>query len=520
MAGVPGAGPFVDTGLTPSTAYYYEVKAVNSAGESGYSSEATATTQALPVVVPGVPTNIGATAQSSTSISVSWIAVAGATSYKVFRSATSGGTCVQVGATASSSFVDTGLTPSTAYYYKVKAANSIGESDYSSEVTTTTQASPVQAPPTPTGVSGTAGDGKATISWNNITGASSYNIYYAVGATVTTSGTKVSGVTSPYSQSGLTNGAQYAFAVTAVNSAGESNLSAVQTVTPVPAAPPAPNITSANAVNTSVTISWGAVSGATSYNLYYQAGTSVVKTVATKVSGAVSPQAVTGLTNGTQYAFAVTAVNAGGESGLSPVLTATPSITGTVTDIDGNVYHYVTIGTQTWMVENLKTSRQNDGTSIPLVTGNATWAALATPAFCWYNNDPVGYGNTYGALYNWYAVSTGRLAPVGWHIASDSEWSVLTTFLGGGNIAGGALKETGTAHWLAPNTGGKNAVGFSALPGGYRSDDGAFNSIGIGGAWWSSTASWTRSMSLCTISVMRYSYPLGYGLSVRCVKDN
>jgi uncharacterized protein (TIGR02145 family) len=175
------------------------------------------------------------------------------------------------------------------------------------------------------------------------------------------------------------------------------------------------------------------------------------------------------------------------------------------------------------MVENLKTTRYNDGTAIPLVTDNTAWAALTTPGYCWYNNDAATYKNTYGALYNWYTVNTGNLAPNGWHVATDAEWTVLTTFLGGESVAGGPLKEAGTTHWGSPNTGATNATGFSALPGGFRnSNGGSFSFIGYNGYWWLSTAydaasSWVRHMSCDLAAVGRLYSNDAYGFSVRCV---
>ena len=136
----------------------------------------------------------------------------------------------------------------------------------------------------------------------------------------------------------------------------------------------------------------------------------------------------------------------------------------TATDIDGNVYHTVTIGTQIWMVENLKTTRYNDGSPIPFVTDSSSWSNLTTPGYCWYNNDTTNK-NTYGALYNWFAVNTGKLAPTGWHVPTDDEWTTLTTYLGGESIAGGKLKETGTTHWRTPNAGATNEIGFTASSG-------------------------------------------------------
>ena len=134
-----------------------------------------------------------------------------------------------------------------------------------------------------------------------------------------------------------------------------------------------------------------------------------------------------------------------------------------VKDIDGNIYHTVTIGNQVWMVENLKTTRYNDGTAIPNVTDSSVWSKLSTPAYCWYNNDASSYKATYGALYNWYAVNVQKLCPKGWHVASNAEFYALNSFLDG---ECGKLKEAGTIHWYSPNKGATNETGFTALPGG------------------------------------------------------
>ncbi len=194
-------------------------------------------------------------------------------------------------------------------------------------------------------------------------------------------------------------------------------------------------------------------------------------------------------------------------------------------DADGNNYTSVTIGTQTWMVENLKTTKYNDGTSIPNVTDNTAWYNLSTPAYCWYNNDATTYKNTYGALYNWYAVNTAKLAPTGWHVPTDTEWTTLTTFLGSESLASYKLKETGATHWNSPNTGTTNSSGFTALPGGSRYVDGTYISIGNSGQWWSSSENsnnyvWFRSMNYNQVGVTRdFRYGKVDGFSVRCVKD-
>jgi uncharacterized protein (TIGR02145 family) len=196
----------------------------------------------------------------------------------------------------------------------------------------------------------------------------------------------------------------------------------------------------------------------------------------------------------------------------------------TITDIDGNIYHTVTIGTQVWMVENLKTTKYYDGTTIPLVTDGTIWANDTTPAYCWYNNDEGTFKNTYGALYNWYAVNTGKLCPAGWHVPTDAEWSTLITFLGDSTVAGGKLKEAGTAHWVSPNTGATNSSGFKALPGGSHYTNGSFYLNGKYGWYWSSTES---SSTDAWHEYMQYNTSLSYrtagskiiGFSVRCVKN-
>ena len=196
----------------------------------------------------------------------------------------------------------------------------------------------------------------------------------------------------------------------------------------------------------------------------------------------------------------------------------------TVVDGDGNVYQTITIGTQEWLAENLKTTKYNNGTSIPLVTNMTEWSNLSTPAYCWYNNDQATYGNTYGALYNWYTVETGNLCPTGWHVPTDAEWTELTDHLGGLNVAGGKLKETGTTHWHEPNNGATNESGFTGLPGGLRYDNGDFFSIEYGGNWWSSTENlstnaWDRSVDFSVPAVGRFDDDKKWGMSIRCIKD-
>jgi uncharacterized protein (TIGR02145 family) len=195
-----------------------------------------------------------------------------------------------------------------------------------------------------------------------------------------------------------------------------------------------------------------------------------------------------------------------------------------VTDIEGNTYKTVQIGTQLWMAENLKTTKYNNGTAVPLVTGSE-WYTMTTHGYCWYKNDYKTFGKTYGALYNYYTVEKGNLCPTGWHVPTDQDWEVLSNYLGGENSAGNKLKENGTIHWKSPNAGVTNSFGFSALPGGGRWVIGRFDLIGRKGYWWSSTAyennsdASIRMIQFDESYFKRVPYLKGSGFSIRCIKD-
>jgi uncharacterized protein (TIGR02145 family) len=201
----------------------------------------------------------------------------------------------------------------------------------------------------------------------------------------------------------------------------------------------------------------------------------------------------------------------------------------TVTDVDGNIYNIVTIGTQTWMKQNLKTTRFRNYTDIPLVTSDLDWFFLTTPGYCWYEN-AANYKSTYGALYNWYAVDAGRnrdhnICPVGWHVPSDNEWTTLITYLGGDSVAVGKLRESGFSHWQNPNSDASNTTGFTALPGGGRDFNGSFCDNGSYGYWWSATefitgGAWSRYMSFDGSGGFRHGNYETDGFSVRCIRDN
>jgi uncharacterized protein (TIGR02145 family) len=348
------------------------------------------------------------------------------------------------------------------------------------------------------------GTGKGTFS-SSITGLTAGTIYYvrayATNGVGTAYGNEVSFTTTAASLATLTTTIVTSITATAAVSGG--------------------NITDDNGSNiTAKGVSWGTAPNPTIAGSHTSDGTGTFSS------------SITGLTAGTIYYVRAYATNSAGTAyGNEVSFTSATSggQTGTVTDIEGNIYITILIGTQTWMAENLKTNKYNDNTSIPRVTDNTDWANLTTPAFCWYNNEDVPTGNTYGALYNWYAVNTGNLCPAGWHVPTDTEWHTLILFVDPNATlsnpeslnAGNKLKESGTTHWPSPNTGATNESGFKALPGGSRDINGAFSHLGSSGYWWGSdnSTAWYREMDYNYSGITRVSPNQKNGFSVRCVKN-
>lgn len=208
-----------------------------------------------------------------------------------------------------------------------------------------------------------------------------------------------------------------------------------------------------------------------------------------------------------------------------------------INDIDGNLYESVKICNQIWTKSNLDVSKYTDGTPIPQVTNPADWVNLTTGAWCYYNNINAS-GIKDGKLYNWYAVKgihdvaslsdpnlRKKLAPVGWHIPSDSEWNILASCLG--DNAGGKMKSIGTTLWVSPNTNATNESGFSGHPRGLRRGDiGQYEGFGPAGYWWSSTEysnpkvhAWGRGLNYSNGNIFRDFLPVKTGLSIRFIKD-
>ena len=232
---------------------------------------------------------------------------------------------------------------------------------------------------------------------------------------------------------------------------------------------------------------------------------------------------IDGLITNTQYYMRAYAINSAG-TGYGPQITFRTWNADMAIDIEGNLYHTVTIGTQVWMVENLKVIHYRNGDPIPYISDNAEWEGLTTGAYCVYDNNS-GNESVYGLLYNWFAVNDSRnIAPEGWHVPTDAELTVLSSYFGGDATSGGKLKEAGLVHWLEPNSGATNESGFTGLPGGHREYGGNYDYIQWGGGWWSSTEdnpndAWIRYLDKGNYDFWRYLEDKRYGRSVRCLKD-
>ncbi len=230
-------------------------------------------------------------------------------------------------------------------------------------------------------------------------------------------------------------------------------------------------------------------------------------------------------------------VNSDGVINLSDLIATVNIITGggsftcgtsTVADSDGNEYNTVLIGNQCWMKDNLKTTKYRDGSNIPNETNNAAWVNLTSGAYCWYNNS-ISFKDSYGALYNWYATSSAtnggkNLCPDGWRVATDADYTTLTTYLGGTVVSGGKMKETGYLYWNQPNTGATNESGFSARGGGSRVYNGTFSSMGTYCWLWTASEqqgsfAYLRNMFHNATNIGRGSINKNNGQSVRCLKE-
>jgi uncharacterized protein (TIGR02145 family) len=542
-----GSGVFASklTGLQENTTYYIRAFAINYKGTS-YGEQQTFTTKEItvPILTTTAASNISYTTATSggnitsdggvdvTARGVCWNTTGNPT---IADNKTADGT-----GTGSYTSNLLSLIDGTIYYVRAYATNSKGTS-YGAEqtLTTTSITVPIITTSAVSNIlytSATSGgniisDGGVAVTARGVCWNKTGNP--TVTDTKTSDGTGAGSYTSNLSS--LTDGTTYYVKAYATNSKGTS-YGVQQTLTTTAITAPILTTTAANNISYTTATSGG--------NIAFDGGAVVTArgvcwnttgnpTIAdSKTSdgtgiGSYSSN-LTSLTDGTVYfirAYASNSkgINYGTESSFSTI--SMPS--NAVKDIDGNIYTTVVIGTQTWMAENLKTTKYDDGTAIPNVTNGLVWSGLTTGAYCWYNHDAAKYKATYGALYNGYVVNTGKLCPTNWHIPSQAEWDVLISFLGGVNLAAGKLKESGTAHWGYPNTGADNSSGFTALPGGvYSSYYGTFNDIGGTGNYLSSSEVNGRSDWVWVCVFFNSSNLTGLindgkttGNSVRCIKD-
>lgn len=228
----------------------------------------------------------------------------------------------------------------------------------------------------------------------------------------------------------------------------------------------------------------------------------------------------------TTYFVRAYATNEQGTAYGDIVRFSTPKIPGEIVyDVDGNLYHSITIGTQVWLLENLKTTHFRNGDTIKNIqTDNIAWNVIQIPAYCSYENDD-SLASIYGLLYNWYAVGDSRgLTPEGWHVPSVDEWQQLIDFCGGSIIGAGKLKKDGFEFWDSPNLGASNESGFSALASGYRDYNGEFSAFGSIGVFWTSTSllnttAFYNALECYSMQVVNGQTVKRKGFSIRAIKD-
>jgi uncharacterized protein (TIGR02145 family) len=539
-----GTGSFTSnlTDLLPATVYFVRAYATNSAGTSyGNQVQFTSDAGATPTVTTANITNIttttatgggNVTVQGTTEVTTRGICWSTTQNPTITNSHTSDGT----GTGAFTSNL-TNLSPATIYYVRAYATNAAGIS-YGNQVQFTTSVSqtPTVTTTNITNISTTTATGGGNVIAQGMTAVTVRGVCWSTTQNPTIANNHTSDGTGTgvfiSNLTGLSPATIYYVRAYATNTAGTAYGSQVQFTTSAGQTPTVTTTTITNITTTTATgggyvtaqgttavtargVCWSTSQNPTITNSLTSNGSGI---------GAFTSN-ITGLSPATIYYVRGYATNSAGTAYGNQVnfTTLTQITCGEIVNYSGQNYNTILIGTQCWFKENLNVGIRVNGGNNQINNGTIE-------KYCYEDN--VANCNAYGGLYQWdemmqYTTTSGTqgICPLGWHIPSDQEWTILTTFLGGLSVAGGKLKETGTIHWAFPNTGATNSSGFTALPSGVRISFGSFFELGSNAYFWSSTEddgsfAWSRNLKNENINVSRYNNDKTNGNSVRCIKDN
>lgn len=527
------------TGLTPGTSYHFRIKTENSLGIT-YSSDMTFTTLGkIPDVTEATATNLEVRAATisgsvnpnflTTAVTVEWGTT---TSYgntiTPSQSPANGSTAVIVSA------VLTGLTPGKTYHYRIKATNELGTTNSEDKTFTTLGQVPTVNTLDATDISASTATLNGTVNPNYLptTVSIEWGIDYGYGNLISPSQNSLNGSTTVNLGAGLTGlseGTKYCYRITATNELGTTNGIGFTFTT---FAKPQITTKDISEITTNSAISGGSIISDFGSSIIergicwstLQNPTISDNKVLSSLDGANFSVPITSLTPNTTYYLRAYATNGVGTGYGDELILRT--YTGTVSDIEGNQYYTVTIGSQIWMAQNLKTTKYQNGASIETTTpAQQDISGESSPKYQWAPGGSDNNVSAYGRLYTWHAVTDSRnICPLTWHVASDSEWATMVNFLGGVSVAGGKLKEAGLVHFASPNTGATNESGFTCLPAGYRNVYGLFAGITDNGQFWTNTEydatdAWLRIIWSGSTYASPSHTVKSWGSSVRCIKD-